>query len=500
MWTQAEQKALKYLAQGEYEKAIEAYKEILKEGEDPDIYNALGDIHLRINKFDEAVEYYEKALELYEKEGFVENAIAVAKKLQRHGERKDLLLTLAKLYAQLGRNDESIEYLNRYLEKDIEQSDLPILSEIFRKIGEGISKDSEILPRFERLFLKLQELIEKFGEKSLETWGEYPPLYEEQGPDLPEELLGELMQYEETLSTPEEKTAVEEEKEESQIGAEDKIDEIPEDIEEIVQEMLEEEVKKEEEIGIEDIKEEEDKIKEEITVEEETKVEEEIKEEMKEEIEEEVEEGAEEVVEEKEEKEVKEEVGEEVEVPHQEIKLEEGVEYAEETVLEEIGEAPEKAEELPPLSAELLEIVDILKQLKSSLPCVRERVYEPFSTGKILLEMGLLEDALIFFQEAIKNPQMRLEAYEYLGKTFMKKGELEYAIKVLKRGLGEGGYPEHSYCGIYYTLGRAYEEIGNSEEALKAYEEIYLVDANYKDVKTRLKNLRDMKKEGKREI
>ena len=413
MWTQAEQKALKYLAHGEYEKAIEAYKEILKEGEDPDIYNALGDIYLRINKFEETVNNYEKALELYEKEGFYENAIAVAKKLQRHGERKDLLLTLARLYAHLGRHDESIEYLNRYLEKDIEQSDLPILSEIFKKIGEGISKDSEILPRFERLFLKLQELIEKFGEKSLETWGEYPPLYEEQGPDLPEDLLGELMQYEESLSK-EEPLSNEEIEEETHVDTttEDKVEEAPSYSLEKVEEKLEE----------------------------------------------------------------KEEIAE--------------VELEEEKV-EEVVKTEEKVEEVPSLSTELLEIVDILRKIKSTLPYVKRREYDPLSTGKALFEMDLLDSALLSFQEALRNPCTRLEAYEYLGKTFIKRGEWEYALKVLKRGLDEGGYPEHSYCGIYYTLGRVYEEIGNGEEALRTYEEIYLIDASYEDVSIRIKNLKE---------
>jgi tetratricopeptide (TPR) repeat protein len=419
MWTQAEQRALKYLAQGEYEKAIEAYKEILKEGEDPDIYNALGDIYLRINKFDEAVKNYEKALELYRREGFTENAIAVAKKLQRHRERNDLLLTLAELYAQLERNDEAIEYLSRYLEKDIEQDDLPLLSDIFRKIGESISKDSEILPRFERLFLKLQELIEKFGEKSLEAWGEYPPLYEEEGPELPEDLLGELMQYEESISLTEEEHELTERGVEVEGDEEEKIEEIEK--EEIEPKLEELELQIEEELP---------------------------KEEM-------------------------------------EISEEELIEEEKEISIEE-----EKKEEVKP-STEFLEIVEILKKIRSSLLKGEKGELEPLSTGKDLYEMELFEYAIPYFQEAMRNPSTRLEAYEYLARTFMMKGEIEYALKVLKRGLEEGGYPEHSYRGLFYTLGRVYEKIGNREEAIRAYEETYLIDADYEDVSMRLNNLKE---------
>ncbi len=40
--------------------------------------------------------------------------------------------------------------------------------------------------------------------------------------------------------------------------------------------------------------------------------------------------------------------------------------------------------------------------------------------------------------------------------------------------------------GALYYLGNLYEDMGNAEEALKCYKEIYATNVNYRDVKERI--------------
>lgn len=211
MLTQDEQKALKHLAKGEYEEAIKIYKDLLKEEEDPDLYNTLGDVYLRKGEREEAIKCYEKALKLYEKDSLFENAIAVGKKILRYGERKDILLALARLNTEIERKDEAIEYIARLLKLGIEEEDVETISEILKRIGESISRDSDIKPRFERLFYKFQEVVEKLGKMNLE----------ENLEDIQDTGNGleELLKFEETLSFEDEGVEEPEEKVASEIEA-----------------------------------------------------------------------------------------------------------------------------------------------------------------------------------------------------------------------------------------------------------------------------------------
>ena len=170
MWTQAERRALRYIATGDYDRAIDEYRKLLSEvGDDPDIFNAIGDLYVKKRDFENAVNFYEKAVDLYRREGLTENAIAVARKALRYDpERKHLYLTLAELYSSIGRHDEAIGYLAAFLERGVKKEEFDMVIKSFKTVAAEVSKDMERLPRFERLFNKLQQIIEEVGERSLD--------------------------------------------------------------------------------------------------------------------------------------------------------------------------------------------------------------------------------------------------------------------------------------------------------------------------------------------
>ena len=168
MRARVEKDALKYLALGDYDRAIEEYKKLIKEGiENPEIFNSLGDAYLRKGDIPNALNNYWKALEKFEADGLPENAYALAKKISRYENSKRVYIKLAELSSLLGYHDEAVDYLNKCLDMGLGRNEIDRVMNSFRKVASEISKDMINEPRFERLFLKLQEIVEGFGDLSL---------------------------------------------------------------------------------------------------------------------------------------------------------------------------------------------------------------------------------------------------------------------------------------------------------------------------------------------
>src|SRR3990172_6555302 len=93
--------AQKYVAKGQYDKAIAEWKKLLKESpNDPNIYNTIGDLCLKKNTKPEAVDAYKRAADLLAEDGFTSKAIALYKKvLNIDATRIDVHLALGDMNA-----------------------------------------------------------------------------------------------------------------------------------------------------------------------------------------------------------------------------------------------------------------------------------------------------------------------------------------------------------------------------------------------------------------
>jgi tetratricopeptide (TPR) repeat protein len=89
-----------YEARGQWREAIAAFRELLEapEGGDVDIggWNRVGDLHLRVNETEQAVQAYEQAVNAYVDVGLYNNAIALCRKVLR------LVPGRAQTYLRLG--------------------------------------------------------------------------------------------------------------------------------------------------------------------------------------------------------------------------------------------------------------------------------------------------------------------------------------------------------------------------------------------------------------
>ncbi|MEX1258676.1 MAG: tetratricopeptide repeat protein [Gemmatimonadota bacterium] len=113
-----------------------------------------------------------------------------------------------------------------------------------------------------------------------------------------------------------------------------------------------------------------------------------------------------------------------------------------------------------------------------------------YDLGTAYKEMGLMEEAIGEFQQALRADPANLAAFEVLGQCFLEKGEPQAAIRTLERGLRLPIQVEDDLLGIYYCLGNSHEVVGNTDSAKEFYERIFALDINFKDVTDRLRDLR----------
>jgi len=110
--------------------------------------------------------------------------------------------------------------------------------------------------------------------------------------------------------------------------------------------------------------------------------------------------------------------------------------------------------------------------------------------GTAYKEMGLLDEAVAEFQQALRASTNHLPTYELLGQTFMERGEHAAAVRVLERALKVPSEVEDELIGIYYYLGRAHQELGQVDEAVALFDRVFALDINFADVTARLRELR----------
>jgi tetratricopeptide (TPR) repeat protein len=117
--------ARKFEQKEDWRRAIEVYQKAIVEfesGHDPNpdlsIYNRVGDLHMKANNPAAAVQAYERAVDLYSDQGFLNNAIALCGKVLRvNPGRIQAYLKLAQLHARKNVVIEAKKNLIEYLER-----------------------------------------------------------------------------------------------------------------------------------------------------------------------------------------------------------------------------------------------------------------------------------------------------------------------------------------------------------------------------------------------
>ncbi len=164
---QVVQTAEKYVARGKIEPAIREYRKLLEENpNDINTLNRVGDLYARIQRIDEAVDFFNQIAEQYAGEGFFVKAIAIYKKIIKlDPTRLDVYENLAELYHRQGLVTEA-------------RTQYQVLADYYQKHENATStiaiyqKMAELEPNNPTYHVKLAELYQ--GQKLIEkAMGEY---------------------------------------------------------------------------------------------------------------------------------------------------------------------------------------------------------------------------------------------------------------------------------------------------------------------------------------
>ncbi len=165
-------------------------------------------------------------------------------------------------------------------------------------------------------------------------------------------------------------------------------------------------------------------------------------------------------------------------------------------VLEE-AEAEEKSTRFripasDPKSEADVNFAEMLNQFKSKVAetIEEEDAASHYDLGLAFKEMGLIDEAIAEFQIAARGLEHRLRAIEMLGACFLEKGDQRIALKVLARALQVPQYRDEDLIGIFYAMGRAYEDLQDTRQALEWYERVIGCDVHFKDASRRVAVLR----------
>ncbi len=118
-----------------------------------------------------------------------------------------------------------------------------------------------------------------------------------------------------------------------------------------------------------------------------------------------------------------------------------------------------------------------------------------FSTAVAYQEMGLIEEAIKEFQEALTlvkpNDGTRrfFSCANLLGHCFMQQNMPNLALKWFQRTLETAGLTEEEKQGLWYELAGAYEAEGDLENAGRYFEQVYAENVNFRDVSERIRSV-----------
>ncbi len=113
-----------------------------------------------------------------------------------------------------------------------------------------------------------------------------------------------------------------------------------------------------------------------------------------------------------------------------------------------------------------------------------------FNLGIAYREMGLLDEAIGEFQLAAKDDRYVVDSSSLLGICFLEKGLPELAVRSYRKGLASPSISEEATIGLLYDMGTAYLTLGDSAAAYKTFVEVYGLNSHYRDVSTRLQEIK----------
>lgn len=160
-------------------------------------------------------------------------------------------------------------------------------------------------------------------------------------------------------------------------------------------------------------------------------------------------------------------------------------------------------EKRPPAAPEMVgprgepSLEEIFREFKKGVEMqLSPEDYETHSNlGIAYKEMGLIDEAIGEFQLASRDPGRAVECCSMLGLCFLEKGMPQIAAQWYRKGLEAPGIKESETVGLLYDLACIHQSSGDLDLAYRTFLEVYGLNANYRDVSQRVRELEAVKKD-----
>lgn len=170
------EKAQKFAAKGQIDKAIEEWQKLIAETpNDGNIYNTIGDLHLKANHTKEAISAYLKAADAFRGAGFELKSIAVYKKIVKiDPSRMDVYEKLADVHAERGLVANAIEDYLRVAKHYAKEGNMQSSIAVYRKLANLDPKNFAVRQ-------KLAEICQKWGlaKEAVEEYGKVLSIFKD---------------------------------------------------------------------------------------------------------------------------------------------------------------------------------------------------------------------------------------------------------------------------------------------------------------------------------
>ncbi|MEZ4598935.1 MAG: tetratricopeptide repeat protein [Syntrophotaleaceae bacterium] len=113
-----------------------------------------------------------------------------------------------------------------------------------------------------------------------------------------------------------------------------------------------------------------------------------------------------------------------------------------------------------------------------------------YNLGIAYKEMGLLDDAIEQFEKAMLDPGRRVDCLTLKGVCLVQKGEFEKAVEAFKAGLALDDLKNEERTCFHYELGILYQSWQRPLEALESFQCVAEAEPFFRDVESRIKDLR----------
>ncbi len=156
-----------YESKGKIREAIQEIQKAIKiNPRDGNVFNRLGDLHIKNNRMPDAIDAYKRGIEAYRQDNFYRNALALCKKVLKYDPgNNDIYPIIARILIDLDEKSDALIYLFEYIERQKKNGNQREILQTADYIKTMNMNDPKVTERLNAIYREIgrNDLVEKMG-------------------------------------------------------------------------------------------------------------------------------------------------------------------------------------------------------------------------------------------------------------------------------------------------------------------------------------------------